>query len=270
MRITTRSRSGLVVAAAGVLLCGSRPLHADLTLIDMFRNISYDQTSVAAPTTPVGFFLNLEANMASSTDFDSASVSYPGPGSPASLPLVNPLEFGIGPSFATFAAMNVAYPMGTYLFTANNSVTMATEMASLDYTVDAFTSDVPALTAATYTTLQGMNPGVPFTFNFNSFTPNINATPGASETFFTIFGTSFSRGGSPPTTSFTLPAGTLAPNTTYTAELDFSDRITGTDPINGVPTLIGYDLCTDVTFTTAVPEPSAMIPLAITFCGAGV
>jgi hypothetical protein len=157
--------------------------------------------------------------------------------------------------------------MGTYLFTATGG-TVGFEQASLDYSVDAFTSDIPALTTATFNALQGMNPGQPFTFDFNSFTPSTNATFGA--TYLTVFGSTFSVGGlSPTATSATMAAGTLLPDTTYEYELDFSDRITGTDPINGVPTLIGFDVRTDGTFTTGavVPEPAMMIPLGVALLG---
>ena len=94
----------------------------------------------------------------SPTDFNSVSVTYPGPGSPASLPLVSPTKFGIGPSFATKSSMDAAYPFGTYTFTANNSAPPATQTASLPYTLDACTANIPALSAATFAAPQGMNP----------------------------------------------------------------------------------------------------------------
>lgn len=247
--------------AAGVILFGGvLPLDAALAQIDIFKNISYQQTSGAAPTTPANFFADVEAYMQNPGDFTSVSVSYPGPGSPASLPLENPTEFGIGPSFATQAAMDAAYPFGTYTFTTGPTV----ETASLNYTLDAYTTDIPALDAATFAALQGMDPSLPFTFNFNSFTPNPNAS--TSATFFSIFGSTFGNSLSPSTTSATMPANTLAYNTTYNWELDFSDRITGTDPFNSVPTLIGFDVRTDGTFTTAAapaPEPATMALSAI-------
>jgi hypothetical protein len=258
-------RSTLVVSA-GVMLFGAvSPLQAALTGVDIFKNISYSQTSGAAPTSPVNFFADVEAYMANPGDFTSVSVTYPGPGSPVSLPLVTPTKFGIGPSFATQADMDAAYPFGTYTFTAGP----ATETAAFNYLLDAYTSDIPALDASTFAALQGMNPSQPFTFNFNAFTPNPNASVG--ETFLTIFGTSFGGGHPPSTTSATMAANTLAFNTTYNWELDFSDRITATDPSSGVPTLIGFDVRTDGSFTTAPsPEPSSMVPFAMMLLGAGV
>ena len=255
------SRLFPVVPIVTVLFYGATPLRANLTLIDMFRNIAYDQTSGAAPTVPASTFLNLEAFMANSGDFTSVSVV--GPISTDNLAVESPTKFGEGPSFANQAQMDAAYPFGTYTFNASGA---SPQSATLSYSVDAFTSDIPALTASTFAALQGMNPANPFTFNFNSFTPNSNVNGAA--TFFTIFGALGSGGLSPSATSFVVPGGTLLPNTTYTSELDFSDRISDTDP-NGVPTLIGYDVRTDITFTTGAvtPEPSQMIPMALAALG---
>ena len=152
--------------------------------------------------------------------------------------------------------MDASYPFGTYTLTATNTGASTSQSANILYTTDAYTANIPALTAATFAALQGMNPSLPFTFNFNSFTPN----PGASfgSTFLTIFGTSFDTNLPNSATSAVLAANTLAPNTTYTFELDFSDRVTGTS--NGVPTTLGFDVRTDGTFTTgaAVPEPGSL------------
>lgn len=269
MRIVkSLTRSSVFVTAVGVLFYGVTPARASLSVVDIFKNISYQQTSPSAPTTPSSYFADVEAFLVNPGDFDSVTVTYPGPDSPASLPLVSPLKFGIGPSFATQADMDAAYPFGTYSFMANNSVTMASETDDLDYTVDAYTSDIPALDAATFTALQGMDPTQPFTFNFNSFTPNPSANQSA--TFLTIFGSSFGTSLSDTATSAVVPANTLLPGTAYTYELDFSDRIGGTDP-GGANTYIGFDVRTDGTFTTAaVPEPSSLIPLAMVFLGAAV
>src|SRR6476659_8755699 len=51
-------------------------------------------------------------------DFDSASATYPGPGSPANLP-ISGTSFGIGSSFyPTLGALHSDYPFGTYTVTA--------------------------------------------------------------------------------------------------------------------------------------------------------
>jgi len=242
-----------------ILVSIAAPLRADLMEVDFFKNISYSQTSGAAPTTPAGYFAGFREFFQNPGDFDTAMVTYPGPGSPQALTMQNPTLFAFGSPFVpTQGDLDSAYPFGTYTFTAINSGTSATQAANINYTADAYTADIPALTAATFAALQGLNPAAPFTFNFNSFTPNPLASVGL--TFLTVFGSSFGGGHANTTTSAVLPANTLLPNTKYTYELDFSDRISGFD--SGVPTTLGFDVRTDGTFTTggiaAVPEPASL------------
>jgi hypothetical protein len=157
--------------------------------------------------------------------------------------------------------MDAAFPFGTYSFAATGNMT---QNAVFNYTVDAYTSDIPAITAATFAALQGMNTKAPLTWNFNAFNPNSNATAGY--TFLTVFGSSFGAGYPNTTTSVTMAANTLLPSTTYTWELDFSDRIPVFDTNDGVWTTLGFDVRTDGTFTTgsaAVPEPASMTLLAL-------
>jgi PEP-CTERM motif len=244
-----------------VLLSLASPLHAGLTDVDLFKNIAYTQTSGAAPTTPAGFFASLRAFEQNAGDFSSVSVAYPGPASPQALS-PNGTEFIYQtPFLPTSVAMDAQYPFGTYTFQANGAVN---ETANIIYTTDAYTADIPALSAATFAALQGMNPANSFTFNFNSFTPNPSASVGL--TFLTVFGTPFSASYPNSTTSVVMGANTLLPNTTYTYELDFSDRISGSD--SGVPTTVGFDVRTDGTFTTAAistatPEPGSLTLAAL-------
>jgi hypothetical protein len=233
---------------------------AGIEYVDIFKNSVYDQTSGTAPTTAAFYFANIELTSQNPGDYTSVSVTYPGPGSPVSLPMTQPSFFSYGPSFPTAAAMNAAIPFGAYTYTATNSSTMASATAVLNYTADAFTSAIPALSAASFNALSGLNPDTALSLDFNSFTPNAAAS--VAYTFFSIYnsnGTAFTDGFlAPGTTSLILPAGTLAADTTYTFELDFSDRVNGTDP-TGIATLVGSDVRTDGTFTTGnavvAPEP---------------
>lgn len=247
----------LAVVVAFVVM----PLQAQLTNVYFFKNIAYNQTSGAPPTTPSGFFGGPGASMTNPGDFNSVVVTYPGPGSPLSLPMRDPLTFEYAPGFATQAAMDAAFPFGTYSFAATGNMT---QNGNFNYAVDAYTAGIPAISAATYAALQGMNPAAPFAWNFNAFAPNPNASVGL--TFLTVFGSSFGAGYPNTTTSATMAANTLMPNTTYTWELDFSDRISGFDAVNNVFTTEGFDVRTDGTFTTgaaSVPEPASMSLLAL-------
>jgi hypothetical protein len=244
-----------IVFAAAPTLSGTA-----INSVDIFKNVVYTQSSAAAPTTPSSFFADIELTSNNAGDYDGVSVAYPGPGSPASLPQVSPTFFSFGPSYATLAAMNAGVPFGAYNYTATNSGNPAVhDTATLAYTQDAFASAIPALSAASFNSLNGLNPSTALTILFNSFSQNGAASE--AFTFFSIFstgGTVFTAGFlSPSATSAVLPANTLLPNTTYSFELDFSDRINGSDP-NGIPTLVGSDVRTDGSFTTgalATPEP---------------
>jgi hypothetical protein len=245
-------------------------LRADnIAQVDIFKNQVFTQTSGAAPTAPSGFFANIELDSVDPGDFDAVGVSYPGPDSPTSLTLFGPAFWGYGPEFATLADMNAAVPTGDYVYTATNSVTSDSEMATLDYTGDAFASAIPALTAASWNALNALDPSTALTIGFNTFTPGAATTPGNAFVFFSISnptgGTVFTDGFLDPSTgSLLLPANTLMPDTTYNFELDFSDRQTGTDPESGAFTLIGSDLRDDGSFTTgaigpATPEPGTWL-----------
>lgn len=234
--------------------------------VDLFNNIDYEQTSGAAPTTSTGSFFDLGGDFQNAGDFDSVTVSFPGPGSPVS-PMITGTSFNFGSQlFATQADLQAAFPLGTYTFTASNSITLASQTGVIDYTANLFTTAIPALAAATYNGLQGMNPAASFAVNFDSFTPDPNASQGF--TFFTVYdpitrNVVFTQGFlDPSVTSVTIPANTLAANTQYGFELDFSDRLNGLDSANNVFTTQGFDVRTDGLFTTGAaqaPEPASGI-----------
>jgi hypothetical protein len=246
------------------------PMRAgNIAQVDIFKNQVFTQTSGAAPTTPSSFFANIELDSVNPGDFDAVSVLFPGAGSPTSLTMFGPAFWGYAPGFATLADMNAAVPFGTYNYTATNSATSDSEAATLDYTGDAFASAIPALTPATWSALNGLDPSTALTVDFDTFTPGAATTPGNGYVFFTISnttgGTIFNDGFLDPSSgSLVLPAGTLMPDTTYDFELDFSDRQVGTDPVSGAVALIGSDLRDDGTFTTgaigsATPEPGTWL-----------
>jgi PEP-CTERM motif len=246
------------------------PMRAgNISEIDIFKNQVFTQTSGAAPTTPSSFFANIELDSVNPGDFDAVSVSYPGPASPTSLTLFGPAFWGYGPGFTTQADMDAAVPTGAYNYTATNSVTSDIETATLNYTGDSFGSAIPALAPATWGALNGLDPSTALTVDFNTFTPGAATTPGQGFVFFTIAspvsGTVFTDGFLDPSTgSVLLPAGTLAPDTTYDFELDFSDRQVSTDSVSGATAVIASDLRDDGTFTTgaigsATPEPGTWL-----------
>ena len=86
--------------------------------------------------------------------------------------------------------------------------------------------------------------------------------------------TVYSSGGlADTTTSITIGAGVLAAGSDYNFDLLYSNRIGGTDFINGYPVTQFYDTHTDGSFFTAagaVPEPSTWAMLLMGFVGVGV
>ena len=249
------------------LVALSTQASAQLTDAGTFKNLTHEQTG---PTTvsPTGAFFNAVADFASPGDYSSASLTVNG-GTPQNLPLTTPTSFGIGPSFPNQAAMDAAYPFGTYVI----ALTAGTQPAiseTVNYTADAYTSDTPQLAAASFNALQGLSTALSsLTLNFNSFTPSGLAT--SSFTFFTIFGSSQGCGFlSPSATSCAIDPAALSPDTTYSWELDFSDRVE-TD-VNGVTTFTDFDVRTDGSFTTAAvatPEPSTWAMMLLGFVGVG-
>lgn len=251
--------------AASALFVPLQMNAGNINVVDVYKNIAYTQSSGAAPTTPSGFFADVELQSVNNGDFDSVSVADPGPVAPFNLPQVSPNFFSYGPGFASQAAMDTAVPTGQYDFTASNSATSDTETATLNYTGDAFASAIPALQAATFNALNGLDPSMAITINFNSFSVNPNASQ--AFTFFTIgnaSGSALNAGFlNPSTTQIVLAANTLQANTTYTFELDFSNRQNGFDQASGAFTVVGSDVRTDGTFTTgaivASPEPATFL-----------
>lgn len=211
----------------------------------IFANTVFDQTSNSAPLVPWFYFFSIGATFLTAGDYSAASASYPGPGSPQTLALIAPTRFDFdAPAFTSFSTLQAAYPFGTYTVTGAGSQISST--SSVSYQANYFTSTVPIL--ANYSSLNRYDPANDFTVHHNSFTPDLHVTTGF--TFLTIWNANthqvvFQDGfQSPSSTTDLIPANTLSPNTNYTFELDFSDRL-----IVGASTQ-GFDMRTDGSFTT--------------------
>jgi hypothetical protein len=256
---------GSAAIVSGLVALSSQ---ASAQLLDAgtFKNLTNAQTG---PTTvaPTGAFFNALADFTNPGDYSSASLTVNG-GTPQDLPLTIPTNFGIGPSFPDQASMDAAYPFGTYVIALTAGAQPAIS-ETLTYTADAYTSDTPQLTAASFNALQGLSTALgSLTLNFNSFTPSPLTT--SPFTFFSIFGSSQGCGFlSPSATSCAIDPAALSPDTTYSWELDFSDRVE-TD-VNGVSTFTDFDVRTDGSFTTAAatPEASTWAMMLLGFLGVG-
>jgi hypothetical protein len=238
--------------------------------IDIGLNPTFQQTG-ATTVVSTGAFFSARAFLDSASDFDGGTLTFPGAGSPVTLTPGPDLTVAFGDSATTLAGLNAAYPFGTYAFHLTNSVTSASQDASLDYTVAADALSPPALTAGSFNQLQGLNAASDFTFDFNAFDPSPNA-----DTNFLFLNVSdadgntvFSANPASLATSIFMAGGTLAAGQTYTFDLLFDSRIVGMD--GDVGTEIFFDSHTGGAFTTAggVPEPATWAMLIFGFAGVG-
>ena len=254
-----------LLAIATLLLSGSA-LRADILFLDSFRNVGFLQTGNGNTLSSNGAFFSSDLNTSIANSYASVSMSYPGPGSPVSLPQITPNDYHYQTaSFATKSAMDAAFPTGTYLFQASGP----SASASFQYTADDYGLSNPYLTGTDYTSLQGMNPAQAFTLHISPFTTGSNAS--VSFIFLTIFDYTkgmfvFSDGFlAPTTTTVALPANTLAYGDNFSYEIDFSNRDLVASPGATNQAQLGFELRTDGNFSTAAtpaPEPST-----IALCG---
>ena len=254
-----------------VLIALASTAQADISFVDLFGNISYEQVGDGNTLNLNGTFFSAELNATAANAYTSASLIYPGPGSPQNLTQTSPAVYGFQTGFLPdLAAMQAAYPFGTYTFQGVNGMT--TDTATADYLANDFAQSNPYLTGTDYSSLRGMNAAQPFTFHFSPYVTGNTATD--SFIFFTIFDNTknqlaFNEGFLPATTtSVVLPANTLTPGDSFTYELDYSNRniVNGTGA-NFAPEL-GFDVRSDGVFNaTAVPEPRFAVLLGLGLLG---
>ena len=230
------------------------------------------QQSSAGVTSFSGFSASPEVFMQSASDFNGGTMTYlgpassPGPYLPMTLvPLTgDPLILAptnLPSGFPTLAALNAAFPFGTYKVDLTNSVTSASESVTLSYPQNYFPTPTipPHLTSASYASLQGLNASSAVDLQFNSVAPNTAATEWG--TTLIIFGPAgsnvFETELPSAATDFVLPANKLAAGATYTLSLQFVEGYDAANPVNGaVSTPLFFNLGAYATFTTAAgPTP---------------
>jgi len=257
-------RASLFGLAALFVACAPSA-HAGISAVNMFRNDSYLQTGNGNTLSVSGSFFSVGLMSTNPNDFSSVQLTYPGPGSPVNLSQTNPTTFAYQTGFlANQAAMDAAYPFGTYVFSASGGAT-----TSFSYSGDAYPLSLPYLAGTNYSDLQGMNSAAPFAFQFSPFVTGNVAD--SSNIFFTIFDFTtntfvYDQNFLPSsTTGLLLPAHTLQPGQTYGYELIFDNRLLNLPSPGAVfEAQIGFDLRGDGTFTTApaaVPEPASLLLL---------
>ena len=259
-----------VLVPAGLMIVACPNARAnDISYVNMFRNVSYQQTGNGNSLSLNGAFWSAELNTSSANPYTSASVTLPD-GSSISLSQSSPADYSYQTSLLpSKAAMNAAYPKGTYTFTGVDGG--VTDTATLDYTSNDYSQTLPFLAGSTYSDLQNMNAANSFTFNLSPYTPGANPDQTDAFIFLTVYDqltgdVVFTQGFLPSSTSsITMAGGTLAADSSYDYELDYSDRDQVSGDGGNFSPVVGFDLRTDGIFTTAAaaptPEPSSLLLL---------
>ena len=265
MKFPPLGRTRLLLACL-LFISSGLSARAQISFVDIYRTDLLSQTGNDAAGTAYSFsYIGLDLTSETGNQYSTVQVFYPGAGSPVTLVNDNPsntadYEFTSG-TFASRAAMDVAYPKGTYSFTANGGGPAATTMVS--YANDAYSATQPYLTGTNFSALQGMNSAASFTFQLSPFIKDAATTD--AFIFFNIFdavtgdvvfGSNFLN---PNTSSILLPGHTLQPNRAYVFDLDYSDRVSVASPGADFDAILGFDVRTEGNFTTAVPEPAVSV-----------
>lgn len=252
-----------LAAFATVLLSETR---ADIVHVNMFRSGSSIQTGNGATLAPLGYFFSSNLFSSDPDEFTAVLMSFPGPGSPLGMTKTSPTVFTHqSGTFPTQAAMDAAYPFGTYAYAASGPG--GPDSTSFVYAVDDYPLSVPYLTGTDFTDLQGLNKNNSFDFHFSPFVTGGQATE--SIMFFTVFDHTinslvFTAGSLPATaTGLTLPADTLQSGHVYSYELIFSNRDQVPSPGADFNAIVGFDFRTRGSFTTAIPEPGSFVPASL-------
>jgi len=264
------------------------PSQAQIASTILYTSQSYNQTN--AGLSYEGSFLALELPTWTANSFTEGTVLVPGASSPTALTwsqnqTVAPdgtydggFVTGSFPSqdgvvSTNLAALNSAFPFGTYTFTARNNVTLAQQSATLTYNANYWPTTpaggqtaVPALAAASFASLQGWNAKSAATLAFNSFTGNAVTSSNSSMGLLSIYNASTSElvyNAAPfaaSAGSIVLPSNTLEANTHYVYYLAFLvTRNCGPgrscDSANPVDSLLAWKTITDGEFATLMAPP---------------
>jgi hypothetical protein len=230
------------------------PAGAQVTNRFILKTADYFQTSDNVPGALSQVQVNAGINTAGAGDVTSANFTKFGASSPTSFVQQGPASWGLPvyDTFFTLAAADAAYPNGGYLFeTAGGTVGSTSVTVQLQ---GAFPAE-PVFTGTSLHDLATMDPGGPITVTFNGFTPDPTLN-GARLSIMLVGGPSVFQFFDPSVTatSYTFPAGTFAPDTNYSINLEYFN-----DNLDGAAGQSDYSAFTQASIRTAsVPEPAAL------------
>lgn len=229
----------------------------------------YFQNSSSAATASLKYPYNFDA-----AAVISATLTLPGGSMQATAFDSNDSDYEISQSFATLAAMDAAYPDGTYQMTGSGIPTL-----SFTLTPDSYPSTVPSIVSNS-TWNNGVfyvNPAASSTIDFNDFSAYgtvglgsymqmqiIDQVSGGPEIKQKLISVSNSFGipmSSTPFTSYTIPASTLTPGDIYELDLQYSNILTFNTtavPGSGLATFFSN---VAIVFFVALPSSSTPPPV---------
>lgn len=253
---------------AVVALTAVPAARAGISFVDQFRSRFSTQTGDGPTLTENGYNFATRLYASAPNFYTAVTMSGPVAGATLAVDPSNPTVYAFSSSlYPTQAAMEAAYPTGTYRYLATTA--SGPDSTSLLVSSFAYPQSTPYLAGTTYSSLQGMNAGQSFHFSFSPFTtgPSVNE----SLIFFTLYdatsGASVFDAGplASTTTGLDLAAGTLMAGHQYNYTLIFSNRNLVDTTNTTFAAQLGFDYRTSGTFTTAaaVPEPSSFALAAL-------
>ena len=235
----------------------------------LFKYEDYEQTSHAAPTTPVynAFYPYVEAGAG---DFTSGTLVGPTGTLPTTFydggTYVITEHYADG--FTNRAALDAAAPNGNYTFTLNGGL-LNGQSGSIPL-VNPWPEQIPTLTPTSFDALQLALPNASVVLNWNTFVPDAIAEDPRVRLFLvdeTVF--SFliiEQAMAVSTTGYTIPANMLQAGHEYALSILFSNATETTGPAFGSASVLSdVYVGTSINFTV-IPEPASLSLLA----GAGL
>jgi hypothetical protein len=260
-------RAWMIMSAAAVSLLASQA-RANIFEGLIAKDVQYQQTGPDTVTPIAGgvdaIFVALAANATAPfgggpSTMDSIVLTYPGSGSPLALSTSG--QFYLSPMM-TPAALDAAFPAGTYTFTGTNTATSESRSLNVAYVPDALPSAHPKLTADSYNALQGVDAALGATLSFDALTPDprsvssdiqvnlldltLNKPVTLSSGPFTFLPSS--------ATDFVLPGGLLTAGHSYALGVVYQDETSNQIqlPSWDIP-IAAYSVATIVDFTAGAP-----------------
>ena len=258
------------IAVCAIAIAPATSALAGVNSAWLFKYEDYEQTSHAAPTTPVynAFYPYVEAGAG---DFTSSATLL---GPTGTLPTtfydggsyVTTEHFADG--FPNRAALDAAAPNGNYTFTLNGGL-LDGQSGSIPL-VNPWPEQIPTLTPTSFDALQSALPNASVVVNWNTFVPATVAEDPRVRLFLldeTVFDfLIIEQAMAVSTTGYIIPANMLQAGHRYALSILFSNATETTGPAFGSASVLSDVYVGTSVHFTVIPEPTALSLLA----GAGL